>query len=92
MNKEIEYEPFDKISPMERAKAIFRLLIPVAAFICANLGWDFDGEFAWDTFCNVVTLVTFIWAWWKNNNITKNAIIAHTFKLTLDQAKEEDDA
>lgn len=85
MNKEIDYAEFDDLKLAERLKAIVRLIIPIAALIFANLGWDFDGEFAWDTFCNAITLVTFVWAWWKNNNITNNAIIAQISKNIIVQ-------
>lgn len=80
------YKDLDNLTFDQRIKAIFRLIIPIAVFILGQFGFDFDGELAWTIVCDVVTLVTFVWAWWKNNNWTREAVEA---QIVLDELKED---
>lgn len=37
----------------------------------------------------VATISASLWAWWKNNSFTKNAIAADAFKAALDGAEAD---
>lgn len=71
----------------ETAKAIVRLLIPLATSVLSTLGWRLD----WDMWTNIVlsfiAVCLFAWTWWKNNNVTEAAQEA---QLLLNEIKQKD--
>lgn len=69
----------------EQIMAIVRLVIPCAAGVAAVFGWSLDGELAANIIISVLAVATFIWSWWKNNNITSAAQDA---QLILDEIKQ----
>lgn len=50
--------------------AFVRLLIPLMAFIATALGIEFDMDLVTNSILGVLSVVLFVWAWWKNNNVT----------------------
>ena len=53
--------------------AIARLIIPVIAGVLTAAGIQIDANTVAIIVCGVITVATFVWAWWKNNNITDAA-------------------
>ena len=70
----------------ERAKAIITIIVTAVATIAAMYGYAIDAE-AWISVAlSIVSAVCILWSWWKNQNITDEAIIAQGY---LDQLKAE---
>ena len=58
---------------METLTAIARLVIPLIATGLTTAGIEVDANTVWIIAGGVITIITFVWAWWKNNNITEAA-------------------
>lgn len=58
---------------METLTAIARLVIPLIATGLTAAGIEVDANTVWIIAGGVITIITFVWAWWKNNNITEAA-------------------
>ena len=70
----------------ERIKAIITLVVVFVANILNLYGFQVDADAMVQTVLMVFAAVTTVYAWWKNNNITKEAVAAQGF---LDNKKEE---
>lgn len=70
----------------ETAVAILRMLMPIIACIASTVGWAYDADMWTNIALSALTVVLFIYTWWKNNNITEAAQEAQ--KL-LDEIKEK---
>jgi len=70
----------------EKLIAFVRLLAPLVSAALALVGVTVDADSVLVGLVCVVALVTFVWAWWKNNNITTAAQEA---QKVLDVKKEK---
>lgn len=61
----------------ERIIAIVRLVIPCVASIAAIYGYTFDADAIVQGVLTVISAVSWVLAWWKDNNITSKAIERH---------------
>lgn len=52
----------------------------------------FDNEEVTTIATTIITTITSLWAWWKNNSFTKNAIEADKVLDELKKGKAEDEA
>ena len=68
----------------EQIISITRLLIPLLAACFTAAGLEVDVSTLWIVAGAAVFAITFVWAWWKNNNIT---IAAQQAQQTLDELK-----
>lgn len=68
----------------EQIVSITRLFIPLLAACLTAAGLEVDVSTLWIIAGAVVFAITFVWAWWKNNNIT---VAAQTAQETLDELK-----
>lgn len=60
----------------ERAKAIVRLVVALAAGIATVFGWTFDQELWSNILLSAFTLFMLVRElWWKNNNLTVAAMV-----------------
>lgn len=74
---------------MERARAIVRIIalfiVAINALLTAK-GINpipFDENMVSEVVCYIIAGVMAVWSWWKNNNITSNAISAQQYLKTL---------
>lgn len=78
----------------EQILAVSRMIILLIIFlnsILAHYGKPViktDNEFVYQTVSDFILLANIFYVWWKNNNITKNAVKAQNFKNTLDERKK----
>lgn len=70
----------------EKLIAFIRLLAPLLSASLALFGVAVDADSIMVGLMCAVALGTFVWAWWKNNNLTKAAQEA---QKVLDAEKEE---
>lgn len=68
----------------EQIVSITRLFIPLLAAVLTAAGLEVDVNTLWIVAGAVVFAASFVWAWWKNNNLT---IAAQTAQETLDALK-----
>lgn len=74
-------------------QAIVRLVVLVILLInqaLITLGWNplpFSEEQIYETVSSIATVVVAIWAWWKNNSITKEAQKADEYLKELKKQK-----
>lgn len=54
----------------QSAIAFVRLLAPLVSFCATALGITFDADVFANALLGVITIILFIWSWWKNNNVT----------------------
>ena len=73
----------------ERIKAIITLVVVFIANILNLYGFQADADAMVQAALMIFAAVTTVYAWWKNNNITKEAVAAQGF---LDNLKEENKA
>ena len=65
----------------ERAMGLVRLIVAVVTIInivAAQFGWEplgVDAELLYNTISAIAAIVASVWAWWKNNNMTRAAQI-----------------
>lgn len=75
-----------------RAIAITRLavsVVTIANLILAQMGWnplELDDETVYMGVSGILALCAAVWAWWKNNNVTKAAQVA---QIVLNAEKAE---
>ena len=64
---------------VERIKAIITLVVVCAANIANLYGVYVDADAIVQLALMVVTAVATVYAWWKNNNVTREAVAAQEF-------------
>lgn len=86
-NEELELEELDHRT--EQAKAIVTLIIVCIANICNVLGFAFDAD-PWINVClSVISAVSIVYSWWKNQNVTGEAIQAQALLNLLKVQRKE---
>lgn len=70
----------------ERLMAFVRLIVPLIVGAAAMFDWAVDADLMMNIAMSVLALVSFVWTWWKNNNVTEAAQEAQ--KL-LDEIKQK---
>ena len=71
----------------ERIKAIVTIVITAAVNIANVMGYAVDAD-AWvNVALSVASAICIAWAWWKNQNITDEAIQAQKYLDDLKAAK-----
>ena len=79
----------------ERAMAFVRLIVSIVTIvnvIAAQFGWQplgIDGEMAYNAVSSIAAVITMVWAWWKNNNVTEAAIAGQKVIDELKNAEYE---
>lgn len=80
MNYTTDSNVTDQSSEDARAIAITRLIVSLIAtinlFLVAFLGWSpipVDDATLYASLSGVAAIIADLWAWWKNNNVTKAA-------------------
>lgn len=79
----------------EKILAVTRMIILLINFLNSILSHygkpiiKTDNEFVYQTVSDFILLANIIYVWWKNNNITNNAIKAQNFKNALDERKKK---
>ena len=73
----------------ERIMAIMRLVVPIIISIATYIGYDLGFDEVYTTVSTILALASFLWAWWKNNNITEAAQEAQKVLNELKAAKDE---
>lgn len=80
---EADYDLEGADTKMERAKAIVTLVIVCAVNIANVMGYAVDAE-AWvNVALSVLSAISIIYAWWKNQNVTEQAVKAQVFLNAL---------
>ena len=71
---------------LERVKAIITIVVTAVSTIAAMYGYAVDAD-AWISVAlSIVSAACIAWSWWKNQNITSEAIQA---QAVLDHLKAE---
>lgn len=68
----------------ERVKAIITIVITAAVNIANIYGWAINADTIVSAVLTIASLVSIVWAWWKNNNVTPEAAMAQKY---LDELK-----
>jgi hypothetical protein len=86
-NEDLELEELDHRT--EQAKAIVTLIIVCIANICNVLGFAFDAD-PWINVClSVISAASIMYSWWKNQNVTREAIQAQALLNLLKMQRKE---
>lgn len=75
----------------ERLVAIVRLIVPLVVAIANMAGYALDAGLVANIAMTVATIAAFIWAWWKNNNLTEAAQIAQEYLNALKAGMESEE-
>ena len=70
----------------ERIKAIATIVITAAVNVANACGYALDAEPWLNAALSVISVVAIVYSWWKNNNITPEAIQG---QLVIDTLKAE---
>jgi len=73
----------------QTAIAVIRGVVPIVCVGLTMAGISADADIIVTAIGGILSLVTFVWSWWKNNNITKAAQEAQQF---LDDLKKKEAA
>lgn len=76
-------------SKMERAKAIATIVIVAAVNIANVCGYAMDAEPIVNGVLSVLSAISIIYAWWKNQNVTEEASQAQVLLDFLKDEKQE---
>lgn len=68
----------------ERIKAIATIVVTAVVNIINLWGYSVDLDMAVNAVLTILSAITWIWCWWKNHNLTKEAA---TSQLLLDALK-----
>lgn len=73
----------------ESLVAIARLLVTLILGAGTVFGWSLDGDLVFNIVMSVAAFGSFVYMWWKNNNITA---AAQTAQVILGELKEIEEA
>lgn len=77
---DLGYELLESDVKNSKAMAITRLIVALVTIInviAGAFGWEplgLDGELVYNVVSGILAIVAIIWAWWKNNNISRAAM------------------
>lgn len=74
----------------ERVKAIITIVITAAVNIANVMGYALDLDAWLNVALSIASAVTILWSWWKNQNVTDEAIQAQEYLDGLKAAKRSD--
>lgn len=74
----------------ERVKAIVTIVITAAVNIANVMGYALDLDSWLNVALSIASAACILWAWWKNQNITDEAIQAQEYLDGLKAAKRSD--
>lgn len=88
---EADYDLGSADTKMERIKAIVTLVVVCGVNIANVMGYAVDAE-AWvNVALSILSAVSIIYAWWKNQNVTEQAaqaqVLLNALKLKAKMAK-----
>lgn len=89
MIPDFEVEVGDAEITKERLLSAARAVFVIITTIATMLGFEVDLDFWYQIFLVVLMGVSIVVAYWKNNNITKNAVIAQQVKKGLTNETSE---
>lgn len=73
--KEKNIESVEVNTAVERAKAVASIAITAGANIANVVGFAADAEPFVTAVTSVISAGAIVWCWWRNNNITKAAMV-----------------
>lgn len=73
--KEKNIESVEVNTAVERAKAVASIAITAGANIANVVGFAVDAEPFVTAVTSVISAGAIVWCWWRNNNITKAAMV-----------------
>lgn len=73
--KEKNIESVEVNTAVERAKAVASIAITAGANIANVVGFAVDAEPFVTSVTSVISAGAIVWCWWRNNNITKAAMV-----------------
>lgn len=76
----------------ERLKAVITILVTAVVNILNVYGFAVDLDNATNVVLSILSALTVLYAWWKNQNITREAVAAQGFlkQLKADKAIDEE--
>lgn len=76
----------------ERLKAVITILVTAIVNILNVYGFAVDLDNAINVVLSILSALTVLYAWWKNQNITREAVAAQGFlkQLKADKAIDEE--
>ena len=78
----------DVYSKKECLMGIVRGLVPVIVTVLTMFGISADVDIIITVIGSILSIITFVWSWWKNNNIT---LAAQQAQKVLDELKSEEE-
>lgn len=75
----------------ERLKAVITILATAIVNILNVYGFAVDLDNAINVVLSILSALTVLYAWWKNQNITREAVAAQGFLKQLKADKEADE-
>lgn len=75
----------------ERLKAVITILVTAIVNILNVYGFAVDLDNATNVILSILSALTVLYAWWKNQNITREAVAAQGFLKQLKADKEADE-
>lgn len=75
----------------ERLKAVITILVTAIVNILNVYGFAVDLDNATNVVLSILSALTVLYAWWKNQNITREAVAAQGFLKQLKADKEADE-
>lgn len=73
----------------ERAKAILTIIVVAAVNVANVLGYALDADIWLNAALSILSAVSIIYTWWKNQNITPEAAQAQLLLNALKKANKE---
>lgn len=68
--------------------AVIRLVVSLVLAASAALGYALDADFVYNIIVSIAAFGSFVYIWWKNNNVTD---ASQTAQILLNELKDEED-
>lgn len=72
----------------QRLIGVIRLIVPLLCAVLTAFGISADADILLLVLGAVAFVITFVWSWWKDNNMTKAAQKAYLFFLAIRPEKK----
>lgn len=74
---------------MERIRAVLVIVVTAIVNVINVYGYAVDADAVVNVVTSILSAIAIVYAWWKNNNVTKEAVAAQAYLRKLKGAKDD---
>lgn len=74
---------------MERIRAVLVIVVTAIVNVINVYGYAVDADAVVNVVTSILSAIAIVYAWWKNNNVTKEAVAAQAYLRKLKGAEDD---